>query len=208
MFEDVINFIQEIYQTTKKIPLHEPKFIGNEITYINQCINSTLVSSIGNFVDDVETKISTQTGSKYVIATTNGTSALHISLILGNVDQNDEVITQPLNFVASCNAISYCGAKPLFVDVDIDTMGLSPTALRSFLKENTTVNKYRQCINNKTGRVIKACIPMHSYGHPCKIDIIREICDEYFIFFKEFFILSTLIMSVPIPKIFIDLKFF
>jgi perosamine synthetase len=185
MFEDVINFIQEIYQTTKKIPLHEPKFIGNEITYINQCINSTLVSSIGNFVDDVETKISTQTGSKYVIATTNGTSALHISLILANVDQNDEVITQPLNFVASCNAISYCGAKPLFVDVDIDTMGLSPTALRSFLKENTTVNKYRQCINNKTGRVIKACIPMHSYGHPCKIDIIREICDEYFIFLIE-----------------------
>ena len=185
MFEDVINFIQEIYQTTKKIPLHEPKFIGNEITYINQCINSTLVSSIGNFVDDVETKISTQTGSKYVIATTNGTSALHISLILANVDQNDEVITQPLNFVASCNAISYCGAKPLFVDVDIDTMGLSPTALRSFLKENTTVNKYRQCINNKTGIVIKACIPMHSYGHPCKIDIIREICDEYFIFLIE-----------------------
>jgi perosamine synthetase len=185
MFENVINFIQEIYQTTKKIPLHEPKFIGNEITYLNQCINSTLVSSIGNFVDDVEAKISTLTGSKHVIATTNGTSALHISLILANVDQNEEVITQPLNFVASCNAISYCGAKPLFVDVDIDTMGLSPSALRYFLKKNTTVNKYRQCINNKTGRVIKACIPMHSYGHPCKIDIIREICDEYFIFLIE-----------------------
>jgi perosamine synthetase len=185
MFEDAINFIQEIYQTKKKIPLHEPKFIGNEITYLNQCINSTLVSSVGNFVNDVETKISTLTGSKYVIATTNGTSALHISLILANVELNDEVITQPLNFVASCNAISYCGAKPIFVDVDIDTMGLSPSALRSFLKKNTTVNKYRQCINNKTGRIIKACIPMHSYGHPCKIDLIREVCDEHFIFLIE-----------------------
>ncbi len=184
MFENAINFIQETYKTKDFIPLHEPRFIGNEKKYLNKCIDSTFVSSVGKFVDEFEEEIASYTGVKYAIATSNGTSALHISLILANVEQDDEVITQPLTFVATCNAISYCGAKPLFIDVDRDTMGLSPTALKEFLENNTTV-KSQQCINNKTSKVIKACIPMHTFGHPCRIDEIKDICDQYHIVLIE-----------------------
>ena len=184
MFKNVINFIQETYQTKNYIPLHEPQFVGNEKKYLNECIDSTFVSSVGKFVDELEVKIAKYTGLKYAVATSNGTSALHISLILGGVEQEDEVITQSLNFVASCNAISYCNAKPIFVDVDKDTMGLSPSSLKSFLENNTTV-KNKQCINNKTNKVIKVCVVMHSYGHPCRIDKIKEICEEHHVFLIE-----------------------
>jgi perosamine synthetase len=184
MFENVINFIQETYKTKEFIPLHEPKFIGNEKQYLNECIDSTFVSSVGKFVDEFEQKISDYTGAKYAIATSNGTSALHISLLLANVEQNDEVITQPLTFVATCNAISYCGAQPIFIDVDIDTMGLSPSVLKDFFENNTSV-KNQQCVNNKTRKVIKACVPMHTFGHPCRIDEIKEICDKYHVFLIE-----------------------
>ena len=180
----VINFIKSIYNNDQFIPLHEPRFIGNEKKYLDECIDSTFVSSAGKFIDDIEKKIAKYTGSKYAIATSNCTSALHISLILANVDKDCEVITQPITFVATCNTISYCNAKPIFVDVDKETMGLSPYKLRSFLEKNTTV-KNKQCINDKTNRVIKACVPMHSYGHPCKIDEIKEICDQYSIFLIE-----------------------
>ena len=181
---EVINFIKLLYNNKKFIPLHEPRFIGNEKKYLNECIKSTFVSSAGKFVDQLESKIAKYTNSKYAIATTNGTSAIHLSLILAGVDQNSEVITQSLNFIASSNAINYCGAKPLFIDVDRDTMGLSPSALRFFLKNNTSI-KNKKCINNKTNRVIKACIPMHSYGHPCRIDEIKKICNENYIFLIE-----------------------
>ncbi len=179
----VINFIKSIYNN-KFIPLHEPRFLGNEKKYLSECIESTFVSSVGKFVNEFEEKIAKYTGSKYAIATVNGTSALQISLLLADVNKDSEVITQPLTFVATCNAISYCNAKPIFVDVDRDTMGLSPYKLRSFLEKNTTV-KNKQCINTKTKKVIKACVPMHSYGHPCKIDEIKEICDQYYIFLIE-----------------------
>ena len=184
MFEDVINFIQDTYKTKESIPLHEPRFFGNEKKYLNECIDSTFVSSVGKFVDEFEEKIANYTGAKYAIATSNGTSALHISLLLADVDQNSEVITQPLTFVATCNTISYCGAQPIFLDVDKDTMGLSPSALKYFLENHTTV-KSQQCINNKTGKVIKACVPMHTFGNPCKIDEIKEICDKYHVFLIE-----------------------
>ena len=184
MFNDFIDFVREIYSKKKFIPLHEPKFIGNEKKYLNQCIDTTFVSSAGKFVDELEEKITNYLGIKYAIATTNGTSALHTSLILAGVGQDHEVITQPINFIASSNAISYCNAKPIFVDVDIDTMGLSPSALRSFLENNTKI-KNKQCINKKTNKVIKACIPMHTYGHPCKIDEIKKILEKYFIFLIE-----------------------
>jgi perosamine synthetase len=178
MFEDVIEFIQETYRTKDFIPLHEPKFVGNEKKYLNECIDSTFVSSVGKFVDEFEDQIANYTGSKYAIATSNGTSALHISLLLSGVKNGDEVITQPLTFVATCNAISYCGANPIFVDVDRDTMGLSPFALREFLDSNTTISN-NKCINNSTGKVIKACVPMHTFGNPCRVDKIKAICDEY-----------------------------
>jgi len=184
MHKDIIKFIQETYKIKDFIPLHEPKFIGNEKKYLNECIDSTFVSSVGKFVDKFEDSIAFYTGAKYAIATSNGTSALHISLLLSDVDQNSEVITQPLTFVATCNAISYCGAQPIFIDVDKDTMGLSPSALKSFLENNTTV-KNQQCINNKTGKVVRACVPMHTFGHPCRIDEIKEICDKYYIFLIE-----------------------
>ena len=108
MFENVINFIQETYQTKNFIPLHEPRFVGNEKKYLNECIDSTFVSSVGKFVDSFEENIAKYTGSKFAIATSTGTSALHISLLLSGVKQGDEVITQPLSFVATSNAISYC----------------------------------------------------------------------------------------------------
>jgi perosamine synthetase len=136
------------------------------------------VSSVGKFVDKFEEKIAEYTGSKYAIATTNGTSALHISLLLSGVKEGDEIITQPLTFIATCNAISYCGAKPIFVDVDKETMGLSPNALREFLEENTILEN-NQCVNKTTKKIIKACVPMHTFGHPCRIDLIKDICREF-----------------------------
>ena len=178
MFEDVISFVQNRYKTTEFIPLHEPRFTGNEKKYLNECIDSTFVSSVGKFVDEFEGKIAQYTGAKYCIATSNGTSALHASLILANVEEGDEVITQPLTFVATCNTIKYCGANLVFIDVDRDTMGLSPIALQEFLEINTTV-KNGQCVNNTTNKIIKACVPMHTFGHPCRVDEIQDICEQY-----------------------------
>ena len=180
MFDDVTQFIQNIYKTTGFISLHEPRFIGNEKKYLNECIDSTFVSSVGKFVDEFEEKIADYVGANFAVATSNGTSALHVALLLANVTENDEVISQPLTFVATCNAISYCGASPIFIDIDKDTMGLSPSALHEFLEKNTSI-KNQQCINNKTGRVIKACVPMHTFGQPCRIDEIKDICDRYYI---------------------------
>ena len=184
MYETAIDFIRSIYGSEGVIPLHEPRFIGNEKKYLNDCIDSTFVSSTGKFVDEFEEKIAKYTGAKYAVATSNGTSALHIALLLANVAKNDEVITQPLTFVATCNAISYCGADPVFIDVDKDTMGLSPSALQTFLEKNTTVTG-QQCVNNNTGKIIKACVPMHTFGHPCRIDDIKDICDKYKILLIE-----------------------
>ena len=184
MYSPVVDFIRSIYETDSFIPLHEPKFLGNEKKYLNDCIDSTFVSSVGKFVDKFESEISDYTGAKYAVATSNGTSALHISLLISGVESGDEVITQPLTFVATCNAISYCNASPVFIDVDKDTMGMSPIALESFLKANTTV-KNQQCVNKSTGSIIKACIPMHTFGHPCRIKEIQRICKEWHITLVE-----------------------
>jgi len=176
--KSVVDFIRATYKTNEFIPLHEPRFKGNEKKYLNDCIDSTFVSSVGEYVDRFELEIAKYTGAKYAVATSNGTSALHVSLIISGVEGGDEVITQPLTFVATCNAINYCGAKPIFVDVDKDTMGMSPVALEIFLKENTFIRN-QQCINKRTGNIIKACIPMHTYGHPCRIHEIRKICKNW-----------------------------
>ncbi len=180
----IIDFIKSIYNKKKFVPLHDPRFLGNEKKYLNECIDSTFVSTAGKFVNKLEDKITKYTGAKYAVATVNGTLALHISLILAEVDKDSEVITQPLTFVATCNAISYCNAKPIFVDVDRDTMSLSPFALQSFLEKNTII-KNNKCINKKTKKIIKACVPMHSYGHPCRIDEIKKILKKYHIFLIE-----------------------
>jgi len=184
MFDDVINFVRALYAKEGNIPLHKPLFIGNEKKYLGECIDSTFVSSAGKFVEQLELKIARYTGANYAIATSSGTSALHVSLLMSGVNQGDEVITQPLTFIATCNAISYCGAKPIFIDVDKDTLGLSPEALQSFLEKNTLI-KDHQCINKNTGKIIKACIPMHTFGHSCRISEILEICLKYNIILIE-----------------------
>ncbi|MCF6310130.1 MAG: LegC family aminotransferase [Sulfurimonas sp.] len=180
----VVKFIQETFSTTEFIPLHEPKFVGNEKKYLNDCIDSTFVSSAGKYVDTFEKEFAKKVGSKYAIATVNGTSALHISLLLADVKAEDEVITQALTFIATCNAISYIGAKSVFVDVDLDTIGLSPKSLKGFLEQNCEVVD-DTCINKTTKKVIKACVPMHTFGHSCRIQEIKEICDEWHIALVE-----------------------
>ena len=183
-YTSVVDFIRSVYKTDSFIPLHEPRFLGNEKKYLNECIDSTFVSSVGKFVDEFEDKIASYTGAKYAVATSSGTSALHISLIILGVKDGDEVITQPLTFVATCNAINYCNASPIFIDVDKDTMGMSLIALEIFLKENAII-KNQQCINKITGKVIKACVPMHTFGYPCRIDKIQNLCKEWHIALVE-----------------------
>lgn len=176
--EDIVEFIRNLYQTTEFIPLHEPQFVGNEKAYVIDCIDSTFVSSVGKYVDRFEQMMVGYTGAKYAVATVNGTAALHIALKLVGVNQGDEVITQPLSFVATCNAISYCGARPVFADVDLDTLGMSPVSLRTFLSVST-IQTSAGCINKTTGRKISAVVPMHTFGHPCRIDEIATVCEEF-----------------------------
>ena len=179
MYKNVVDFIQELYQTKKFLPLHEPRFVGNEKKYVNETIDSTFVSSVGKYVTQFEKMVTKFSGTKYAVATSNGTSALHVGLKLVGVDESCEVITQPLTFIATANAISYCNAQPIFIDVDRDTLGLSPLKLKEFLEEFTTLDEQGNCRNKSTNKIIKACVPMHTFGHPCRIDEIVEVCESY-----------------------------
>jgi len=178
-FVRIIEFIKSLYITENPVPLHAPRFLGNEKKYLLDCIDSTFVSSVGEYVDKFEEMMCEITGAKHAVATVNGTCALHIALKLAGVLQNDEVITQPLSFVATANAIKHANAEPVFVDVDRDTMGMSPEALKSWLKNNVKLSSSNQPLNKSTGRRIAACVPMHTFGHPSKIDVISEICTDY-----------------------------
>jgi len=178
-FEKIVSFIREKYNKPEGfIALHEPLFIGNEKKYIEECIDSTFVSSVGKFVDRFEEDIAKYTGATKAVVCVNGTNALHMAMILLGVQREDEVITQSLTFIATCNAISYIGAHPVFLDIDKDTLGLSPKSLIEWLEKNSIKND-GQTYNKNTGRRIKACIPMHTFGHPVYIDQIVEICKEY-----------------------------
>ncbi|HOW17309.1 MAG TPA: LegC family aminotransferase, partial [bacterium] len=152
--------------------------------YVLDTIDSTFVSSVGTYVTKFEDMIKEYTGCKHAIATSNGTTALHLALLLAGVKREHEVITQPLTFVATCNAISYCGATPVFVDVDKETLGLSPVKLREFLSNNCKVEN-GQCVNKVTGKTVRACVPMHTFGHSARIEEIRECCDEYNVILVE-----------------------
>lgn len=175
----VVEFIRELYnQKEGLVALHEPRFTGNETKYTNDCIQSTFVSSVGTYVNKFEEIISKITEAKHAIATVNGTSALHIALLLSGVQYNEEVLTQPLTFVATTNAIRYIGAIPVFIDIDKETLGLSPDSLLEFL-EKETVHKSNGLYNKNTDRKITACLPVHTFGHPAKIDQIVSICDKY-----------------------------
>lgn len=176
-YTDTISFIKSLYPGKNFIPLHEPLFIGNERKYVMDAIDSTFVSSVGEYVNRFEKMMAEVAGTKYAIATVNGTAALHISLILADVKQDDEVLTQALTFIATANAISYIGAKPVFIDVDKETLGMSPTNLKNFLNEFGERKNDGFTYNKHSGKRIKACVPMHTFGFPCKIDELVEICN-------------------------------
>ena len=158
--------------------MHEPFFGGNEKEYVLDCINSTFVSSIGSYVSKFEEELANYCNCGEAIAVVNGTSALHAALYAVDVKANDEVITQAFTFVATANAIKYCGANPIFVDVDIDTMGMSSSSLKIFLEKNAEIRNGK-CINKNTGNKLAACIPMHTYGFPVNIEEICEICQNW-----------------------------
>lgn len=179
-YKDIVSFIHELYGTDEMVPLHVPTFRGNEKNYLEECIDSTFVSSVGKFVDKFEEMITDYTGTTKAVVCVNGTNSLHMALMLVGVERDDEVITQALTFIATCNAISYIGAHSVFIDVDKDTMGLSPIALESWLLENTEI-KGDSCFNKRTGRRIKACVPMHTFGHPVHLDELVEVCKRYHI---------------------------
>jgi perosamine synthetase len=179
LFEKTVKFIRELYSTDEIIPLHQPVFIGNEKEYLNQCIDTGYVSSVGEFVTRFEKELAHYCGSRFAVATSNGTSALHIALKLAGVGEDDEVITQPLTFIATINAISYCGARPVFLDVDRNTLGLSPDNVRNFLDSGCTKKENGVIINKSSGKRIAACLPMHTFGHPVRIDKLSEICGKY-----------------------------
>lgn len=184
MFEQVVNFIRGIYGNMEFVPLHEPRFIGNEKKYAAECIDSTFVSSVGEYVGRFESIVADYVGAKYAVATVNGTSALHAALIVAGVRRDEEVLTPALTFVATVNAITYTGAKPVFIDSDRDTLGISPERLEEFLK-TSTFQKNDGCYNRISGCKIKACVPVHVFGHPVKIDLIKDICDRYRIILIE-----------------------
>ena len=163
-FKETVDFIRTTYDKEDFIPLHAPYFDNREKEVVCECIDSTFVSSVGQCVVDFENKIAEFCGVKRAVACVNGTNALHIALKINGIKEGDKVITQPLTFIATANAIKYCNAEPIFVDVDRDTIGLSPEKLESYLKNHND---------------IKAVVPMHTFGHPCRIDEIRQICDKY-----------------------------
>lgn len=177
--QDTIQFIKSLYpEYCEHIPLHAPVFFGNEKKYLNDCIDTTFVSSVGQYVDRMEEMVAEYTGASRAVVCVNGTNALYMSLLLSGVKQDDEVITQPLTFIATANAISYLNAFPIFCDVDEDTMGLSPFAVRQWLEENAKIN-HGVCYNKSTGRKISAIVPMHTFGHPVHLDEFVKLCNEW-----------------------------
>ena len=180
MYEDIVDFIRSHYEAAagETVMLHAPTFAGNEKKYLNECIDSTFVSSVGPFVDRFENEIAKFTGATKAVVCVSGTNALHMAMMLVGVERDDEVLTQALTFIATCNAISYIGAHPVFIDVDLDTMGLSPDALERWLEKNAEM-RHGECFNKATGRRIKACVPMHTFGHPVRLDEIVDICRRW-----------------------------
>jgi len=179
MFDEIVKYIKSLFpEQTERVMLHNPCFHGNEKKYLDECIDSTFVSSVGPFVDRFEKEIAEYTGAKKAVVCVNGTNAIHLALMLVGVEREDEVLTQPLTFIATCNALSYCGAYPVFIDVDKDTMGLSPSKMEEWIKSHAEL-RGDTLYNKSTGRRIKACVPMHTFGHPVHIDEIVDVCNKY-----------------------------
>ncbi|PHQ14441.1 LegC family aminotransferase [Marinobacter profundi] len=179
MNEQLISFIRDYFGTSDFIPLHAPVFSGREKDYVVDTIDSTFVSSVGAYVDRFEQDMASYTGAPRAVATVNGTAALHIALRLAGVESGDLVITQPLTFVATCNAIAYCGAEPVFVDVDRHTLGLSPQALETWLEDNAQLDAEGVCRAKADNKAIRACVPMHTFGHPADLDGLVAVCQRW-----------------------------
>lgn len=178
MYREIVDYIKELFPSKERVFLHDPCFHGNEKKYLEECIDSTFVSSVGPFVDRFEKDMAQYTGAKKAVVCVNGTNAIHLALILAGVQQGDEVLTQPLTFIATCNALSYCGAHPVFIDVDRDTMGLSPQKMEEWILSHAEL-RGDTLYNKKTGKRIKACVPMHTFGHPIHLDGIVRLCKKY-----------------------------
>lgn len=178
MFAKVIDFIKDLYGGAEFTPLSVPKFLGKEKEYLEECVDSTFVSSVGHFVDRFEDDMARYTGAGRAVVCVSGTNALHMGLLMSGVIRDDEVLTQALTFIATCNALSYIGAHPVFIDVDRRTLGLSPDAMKEWLVRNAEIRD-GQCYNRHSGRRVKACVPMHTFGHPVRIEEIADLCREW-----------------------------
>ena len=177
-YNQITDFIHQLFGTEETVPLHAPLFIGNEKKYLEECIDTTFVSSVGKFVDRFEADMAAYTGATKAVVCVSGTNALHMAMMLAGVERDDEVLTQALTFIATCNAISYIGAHPVFIDVDMETLGLSPKSVKDWLIKNAEVRN-GACYNKHSGRRVKACVPMHTFGHPVKIDELAAVCEEW-----------------------------
>jgi aminotransferase in exopolysaccharide biosynthesis len=177
--DQLIQFVRDYFKTLEFIPLHAPVFPGREKEYVADTIESTFVSSVGAYVDRFEKDMASYTGSSKAVATVNGTAALHISLKLAGVEAGDLVITQPLTFVATCNAIAYCNAEPVFIDVDRETLGLSAKALEAWLEENAKLDTEGVCRTRADNKVVRACVPMHTFGHPADLDGLISVTHRW-----------------------------
>lgn len=165
-------------QEKNLIPLHEPYFGGNEWTYVKECLDTGWVSSVGKYVDLFEEKLAEYTGVKRAVAVVNGTAALQICLQLVGVGKNDEVLIPALTFIATANAVTYCGAIPHFLDSEEGTLGLDVRKLRSYLQDIAEM-RGQTCYNKITKRRIKAVVPMHTFGHPVDLDELVAVCEEF-----------------------------
>ena len=179
-FKEITDFVHDLYANRDFVPLSVPLFEKKKKKYLEECIDTTFVSSVGPFVDRFEKDIASYTGAARAVVCVSGTNALHMSLLLSGVERDDEVLTQALTFIATCNAISYIGAHPVFLDVDRETLGLSPSAVRAWLENNAELRE-DGCYNRRTGRRVKACVPMHTFGHPVRIKELVTICEKWHI---------------------------
>ena len=177
MYDPIFDFIRQQFGQQNPLPLHEPLFCGQEKNYLIDCIDSTFVSSVGQYVDKFEQSVAEFTGCRHAIAVVNGTQALFVALKTLGIDTECEVLTQSLTFIATANAIHYTGAVPVFLDIDRTTLGLSPVAVKEFIQQHTEMHHGHR-INKVTGRKIAACLPMHTCGHPCQIEALKNICNE------------------------------
>jgi perosamine synthetase len=176
---EVLNTIQSVIgQRDDFVSLHEPTFVGKEWDYVKDCLDTGWVSSVGSYVDRFEVMLAEYTGVKRAVVVVNGTAALHVCLLLAGVEPGDEVLLPTLTFVATPNAISYCGAMPHFVDSEEATLGLDPRKLADYLYDISEI-RGNECFNRKTGRRIKAVVPMHTYGHPVDLDPLLDLCERF-----------------------------